>query len=184
MNIKARINARKILLVYFYEQYFFMMAGEKDSVMENIDKIRKIVANPGDDSEADINITKVMKEDYYGDFDHEIIYIIENYFSKIKKEDIDFEYIKTVWPHFGKYRETVREQVNEFAVTFGYDSMDLMDRVLFILWYIEFVEMKTPKEVVLNEMVELAKRYGDDSSPKLLNGIGHKIFEALGKKKE
>ena len=49
--------------------------------------------------------------------------------------------------------------------------MDLMDRVLFILGYIEFVELKTPKEVILNEMVELAKRYGDDSSPKLLNGI-------------
>jgi transcription termination factor NusB len=28
-------------------------------------------------------------------------------------------------------------------------------------------------------MVELAKRYGDESSPKLLNGIWHKIFEGL-----
>ena len=64
--------------------------------MENIDKIRKLVANPGDESEEDINITKVMKDDYYGDFDHEIIYIIENYFSKIQKEDIDFEYVKAV----------------------------------------------------------------------------------------
>jgi len=122
-----------------------------------------------------------MKDDYYGDFDHEIVYIIDNYFAKFDHADIDFDYIKAIGPHFLTYKETVREAVNEYAVTFGYDDMDLMDRVIFILGYIEFVELKTPKEVVLNEMVELAKRYGDESSPKLLNGIGHKIFEGLEK---
>jgi len=179
MNIKARINARKILLVYFYEQYFFILASKKDTVLGNIDKVRKIVANPGDEDDIDINIAKVMENDYYGDFDHEIVYIIENYFAKVEHEDIDFDYIKNVWPYFAKYKDLVHEAVDKHAVTFGYDSMDLMDRVLFILGYIEFVELKTPKEIVLNEMVELAKRYGDDSSPKLLNGIGHKIFEEL-----
>ena len=147
--------------------------------MDNIDKIRKIVANPGDENDTDINISEVMKNDYYWDFDHEIVYIIDNYFAKFDHKDIDFDYIKAIWPHFSNYMETVRTAVNEYAVTFWYDDMDLMDRVLFILGYIEFIELKTPKEVVLNEMVELAKRYGDESSPKLLNGIGHKIFEWL-----
>jgi transcription termination factor NusB len=36
--------------------------------------------------------------------------------------------------------------------------------------------MGTPKEVVINEMVEFGKRYGDESSFKLLNGIAHKLF--------
>jgi len=48
---------------------------------------------------------------------------------------------------------------------------------------VEYTHLGTPKEVVLNEMVELAKRYGDESSPKLLNGIGHKIFAGLDKEK-
>lgn len=46
----------------------------------------------------------------------------------------------------------------------------------------EFLELKTPKEIVLNEMIELAKRYGDDQSPKLLNGIGHKVLTEVQEK--
>lgn len=57
--------------------------------------------------------------------------------------------------------------------------MDLIDRVLFVLGYIEYTELRTPKEVMLNEMVELAKRYGDDSSSKLINGIGHKLLSSI-----
>jgi len=32
-------------------------------------------------------------------------------------------------------------------------------------------ELATPREIVLNEMIELAKRYGDEASAKLINGI-------------
>ena len=144
--------------------------------MSNIDKIRKLVANPGDEDDIDVNIQSVMTSGYYDNFDEEIAYIVENHFKRFTAEEIDYEYIKKVWPCFKKHKEFVREQVNEYAVSFWYDSMDLMDRVLFILWYSEFIEMWTPKEVVLNEMVELWKRYGDESSGKLLNGIWHKIL--------
>jgi len=82
---------------------------------------------------------------------------------------------------FERHIDPVRAQVDMYASTFGYDDMDLMDRVIFILGYVEYTQLNTPKEVVLNEMVELAKRYGDESSPKLINGIGHKIFEGLEK---
>jgi transcription termination factor NusB len=32
--------------------------------------------------------------------------------------------------------------------------------------------------VIINELIELAKRYSDDGSPKLLNGVMHKIITA------
>ncbi|NCO98026.1 hypothetical protein GW864_02505, partial [bacterium] len=35
------------------------------------------------------------------------------------------------------------------------------------------------KEILINEMIELAKRYSDDGSPKLLNGIMHKIVNNI-----
>jgi transcription termination factor NusB len=28
-------------------------------------------------------------------------------------------------------------------------------------------------------MIEIAKRYGDEWAPKLINGIGHKVIESL-----
>jgi transcription termination factor NusB len=70
--------------------------------------------------------------------------------------------------------------VNTYTVSFSFDEMDVLDRVIFVLWYTEFKEMWTPKEVVINEMVEFWKRYGDESSFKLLNGIAHKLFTPPG----
>ncbi|MBP6256192.1 hypothetical protein KA405_00265 [Patescibacteria group bacterium] len=34
---------------------------------------------------------------------------------------------------------------------------------------------------MINEMVEFGKRYGDESSSKLLNGIAHKLLSDDGK---
>ncbi len=113
-----------------------------------------------------------MAKDYYGaDVDDELAYIIENYFRKFEPSEIDFEYINLIGPKFHDYQPTVSEKVNEYTISFSYDEMDIIDRVLFVLGYIEYTELRTPKEIMLNEMVELAKRYGDDSSSKLINGI-------------
>jgi transcription termination factor NusB len=44
---------------------------------------------------------------------------------------------------------------------------------------VEYIVHKTPIKIVLNEMIEIAKRYGDEGAPKLINGIGHKVIESL-----
>jgi len=179
INVKARINARKIVLVYFYEQYFLEVASTKDSLLDEIDKIHKVVDNKAPAKE-NVDMRSLMAKDYYGaDVDDELAYIIENYFRKFEPVDIDFEYINLIGPKFHDYQKVVSEKVNEYTVTFKYDEMDLIDRVLFVLGYIEYTELRTPKEVMLNEMVELAKRYGDDSSSKLINGIGHKLLSSI-----
>jgi len=179
INVKARINARKIVLVYFYEQYFLEIASTKDSLLDEIDKIHRVVDNKAPAKE-NIDMRLLMSKNYYGaDVDDELAYIIENYFRKFEPSEIDFEYINLISPKFHDYQPTVSEKVNEYTVTFKYDEMDLIDRVLFVLGYIEYTELRTPKEVMLNEMVELAKRYGDDSSSKLINGIGHKVLSSI-----
>ena len=177
MNIKWRIHARKILLVYRYEQYFLENAWNKEWLMEDIEKIQKFLKQ--EEWTKEVILKDVMTKEYYDDFDSEIAYIIEQYFWKVKTKDIDFDYVKIIGPSFYWYRDTVRDLVNKHTVTFWYDEMDLMDRVIFVLGYAEFILLKTPKEIILNEMVELAKRYGDDKSSKLINGIWHKVLSSL-----
>ena len=177
MNISARIHARKILLVYFYEQYFLDQAWkDNQSLLSNLDRIQKIVANPSAQDPDEVDLSAVLRWGYYKDFDKEIAYIIDYHFERIAHDKIDFEYIKALWPLFHEYEPKVKELVDTFATSFGYDHMDLMDRVLFVLWDLEFTVLWVDKWVVLNEMVELAKRYGDESSPKLINGIWHKML--------
>ncbi|MBO4516228.1 hypothetical protein J5751_02075 [bacterium] len=40
--------------------------------------------------------------------------------------------------------------------------MNTMNQALFILGYVEWKVLDTPKEILLNELVELAKRYDDE----------------------
>lgn len=54
--------------------------------------------------------------------------------------------------------------------------MDTIDQCVFILGVVEYHVFKTPKEILINEMVELAKRYGDGGTSKLVNAILHKII--------
>lgn len=48
----------------------------------------------------------------------------------------------------------------------------------------EMVYSKLPYKVVVNEVVELAKKYGDDSSPSFVNGILANIIKQQGLKEE
>ena len=48
----------------------------------------------------------------------------------------------------------------------------------------EIVYAKLPYKVVINEAVELAKKYGDEASPSLVNGILANIVKQLGAKDE
>lgn len=94
MNIKSRINARKILLVYFYEQYFLENAGQKDTLMEEIEKIQKVVRQ--EEGTDEVILKDTMTKEYYADFDTEIAYIIKNYFAKFAEKDIDYDYVKAL----------------------------------------------------------------------------------------
>ena len=176
MNIKARINARKIVLSYLYQHCFFVNLLSEDKVLTDslfMDYIFK-TDEWMYDTEKDKLKEQIKK--------HLKIYTLEDFkefadwfFDERKHEDIDFDYISNVGIQFPKYIDEVLEKVNEHIQTFSYRQMDALDQAIFLLGYTEWKEIETPKEVLLNEMIELAKRYSDEWAPKLINGIMHKI---------
>jgi N utilization substance protein B len=77
-----------------------------------------------------------------------------------------------------EYREAVEKAVDTYTETFSYQQMDVINQAIFLLGYTERKTLGTPKEILINEMVELAKRYSDEGAPKLINGIMHNIILA------
>lgn len=70
MHIRARINARKIVLLYFYENYFFEYAATQDQLFTDMEKMSKAL-----DDTAHIDAEEIqerMKKGYYTDIDEEI----------------------------------------------------------------------------------------------------------------
>ena len=98
-----------------------------------------------------------------------------SYEERLEKE-IDEEYLQKMEQCFHKYDTIIKDQVNQHTTTFPYQDMDIMDQAIFLLAYTEFMEFHTPKEILIVEMVELAKRYSRDGSAKLIHGILHYIL--------
>jgi N utilization substance protein B len=62
--------------------------------------------------------------------------------------------------------------IKKFAPAFPPEQMSVIDRNILRLAIFEVLfSDKTPTKVAINEAVELAKEFGGDSSPRLINGV-------------
>jgi len=62
--------------------------------------------------------------------------------------------------------------IKKFAPAFPPEQMSIIDRNILRLAIFEILfGDKTPIKVAINEAVELAKEFGSDSSPRLINGV-------------
>jgi len=62
--------------------------------------------------------------------------------------------------------------IKKFAPAFPLEQMSMIDRNILRLAIFEILfGDKTPLKVAINEAIELAKDFGGDSSPRLVNGI-------------
>jgi transcription antitermination protein NusB len=184
MDIKARITARKVVLIYFYDILFFEYMRSNTHVFDDAEKVSKFLHSgplgPKKNDDVANGVADHVRDapsPYSPEsFDHDVAYIIRHHFDHLTVEDVDMGYVYAIWPKMITYLPIVASLVDNHVTSFWFDQMDLIDRAIFVLWYSEWKELWTPKEVVLNEMIELAKRYGDSSSAKLVNGIGHNIL--------
>jgi N utilization substance protein B len=62
--------------------------------------------------------------------------------------------------------------IKKFAPAFPPEQMSIIDRNILRLAIFEILfDDKTPFKVAINEAVELAKEFGSESSPRLINGV-------------
>jgi len=70
-----------------------------------------------------------------------------------------------------KYREAIDEQLAAFSQNWTLARMSPTDRSILRLAVSEIVYIGTPKPVVINEAIELAKKFSTKDSPAFVNGI-------------
>jgi len=69
--------------------------------------------------------------------------------------------------------------INHFAPAFPVEQMSLVDRNILRMAIFEILNI-TPPKVAINEAVELAKAFGSDSSPRLVNGVLGSVVAKYG----
>ncbi len=73
--------------------------------------------------------------------------------------------------------------IKKFAPAFPIEQMSIIDRNILRLAIFEILfNDKTPFKVVINEAIELAKEFGSDASPRLINGVLGSITTERGVK--
>ena len=68
--------------------------------------------------------------------------------------------------------------IKKFSDNWTLERMSMVDRNILRLGICELLfESSTPPKVVINESVEIAKKFGSEDSPDFINGILDKIFK-------
>ena len=78
------------------------------------------------------------------------------------------------------YRDDLDVEIQRYAQSWPVEQLSPVDRnILRIAIYEVKRGKKVPLQVAINEAVELAKRFGGDSSPRFINGVLGAVAESV-----
>ena len=98
---------------------------------------------------------------------------IEIFLTEEKIEDKDaIKYIKELILGINENNEKIENDIkNNIKEDWSISRISKIDLTLLKLGIYEILYSKLPYKVVINEVVELAKKYGDDTSKGFVNGV-------------
>ena len=106
--------------------------------------------------------------------------IEEPFFDSLKKEN-DISFAKSVVENFLEHKQDLNEQIKSGLVGYGLDRVYKVDLALVDVALTEINYLDTPKQVAINEAIEIAKKYSTDKSPKFLNGVLSSVLRGKDK---
>jgi len=96
------------------------------------------------------------------------------------KKDVE-KYLKRIHEN----RERIDEVISKYLLNWDFGRVSYIDRSILRLGAYELLyEMDVPIEVTLDEMVEIAKKYGSEESGKFVNGVLDKIAKTEAPKEK
>lgn len=88
------------------------------------------------------------------------------------EEKAEIDYVKQVFDGIKENKEEIVSLIeNNLKEKWSVDRISKIDLAILEVAIFELIFSKLPYKVVINEAVELAKKYGDDNSKAFVNGI-------------
>jgi N utilization substance protein B len=89
--------------------------------------------------------------------------------------DKDKEFAENILKEFTENKPTLQEELKTNLENYELDRIYKVDLALIYLGMTEIKYIKTPKPVVINEVVEIAKKFSTENSQKFVHGVLAKI---------
>ena len=114
-----------------------------------------------------------------GDLDEQIKFFLERNSSQ---EDVA-NFMKELVVSLIDKMEEIDEIIQKFSDHWILDRMTVIDRNILRMGACELLfNFSTPPKVVINEAIDIAKKYGNEDSPEFINGILDKVYNEIGQK--
>ena len=103
----------------------------------------------------------------------------EEFINALSEKQLEF--IKSSINGIVENYDNIKDVIKKNTQNWTYESIGVIERSLLIVGTYEFLIKNTPIEVIANEIVELAKEYGNEKSYEFINGILANIEKAKNK---
>ena len=120
----------------------------------------------------------ITYEEFVADFGAENELPEDSMFFELrnKLDDNDVEYIKSVYVGVIEHTAEIKELISNKLVNYTTERLFKADLAILIYGVYELKFTDEENKVVINEAVELAKKYSDEKSPSFINGVLAKIL--------
>ena len=114
-----------------------------------------------------------------GELDEQIKLFLKQNSSK---DDVESFMRGLIFSLLDKVKE-IDEVIQKYSDHWVLDRMTVIDRNILRMGVCELLfDFSTPPKVVINEAIDIAKKYGNEDSPEFINGILDKVFKEIGQK--
>jgi len=90
--------------------------------------------------------------------------------------EIDNEFVKETVYGVITYEKDINALANQYLEDWTIDRLGHTDKAILQMGIYELIYTDTPDIVCINEAIELAKIYSDDSVRKMINGVLDKVY--------
>lgn len=119
--------------------------------------------------EADINKENLREDtDFYTEREES---------NELQKEQ--YSYIKETINGMKEHMEEIDSVISENMENWSLDRLGIVERSLLRYSVYELLYTNIGKEIIANEAIELAKKYGEEKSSEFLNGVLARIIKSF-----
>ena len=102
-------------------------------------------------------------------FDYELS--LDEMQKEWKLDDEDLSFLKEICQGVKDNKDELLKKLGENLKGYNLSQLYQSDKAILLIALFEIFHTKTPKQIVINEAVEISKKYGIEKSPKFVNGV-------------
>lgn len=108
-------------------------------------------------------------------FEENDVLVKENLLQEEKLSDKDIKFLDEIIYSYKENKDKIDIKLKDNLENYEIDRIYKVDLALIYLGITEILFIKTPKPVIINEILEIAKKYSTEKSKAFINGVLAKI---------